>query len=364
MSCITATPDKNGHVPVNDCRSLYNYYPSFAAAIVFSIVFGISLCLHTTQAVLWKKRFCWVIIMGVAWETAAFILRIISTRHQISLAFYEPSFLLIFLAPLWFNAFDYMLLGRMICFYLPSRAIFHIPATRLTKLFVFFDVVAFLVQVTGGVMASSGPDESQSAINLGLHIYMGGIGLQQFAILVFTSLAVGLHVELLKMEKEGSLWHRGKEKGWRKLVYTLYASLIFKVLVRIIFRLIEFSPAGNASSIPGHEAFFYCLDSLPMAIAAYLMNIFHPGSILVGPDSEFPTKTRREKKAEKQAKKQAKQQEKQATQARKQAEKSEKQARKAGWGLVQEASVSNEVNAEADFGLGRIGKGGREGDMV
>lgn len=53
--CVTAIPDKNGHVPINDCRALYNYYPSFAAAILFCIIFGISFCLHTVQAIVWRK---------------------------------------------------------------------------------------------------------------------------------------------------------------------------------------------------------------------------------------------------------------------------------------------------------------------
>ena len=120
-----------------------------------------------------------------------------------------------------------MLLGRMIYYYIPNRSVFRVPATALTKIFVFFDVIAFLIQVTGGVMASSGPGASQSTINLGLHIYMGGIALQQFAILIFSSLAVRLHMHLIKLDREGQLWQAGKEKGWRKLMYTLYASLTF-----------------------------------------------------------------------------------------------------------------------------------------
>jgi hypothetical protein len=40
-TCIqTITPDKNGYVPPGTCGALYEYYPSFAAAIVFSIIFG------------------------------------------------------------------------------------------------------------------------------------------------------------------------------------------------------------------------------------------------------------------------------------------------------------------------------------
>ena len=252
--------------------------------------------------------------------------------------------LITLLSALGFNAFDYMLLGRMVYFYLPSQSIFGIRATSLTKIFVVFDITAFIVQAVGGTMASTGPGESQSAIDLGLHIYMGGIGFQQLAILVFSAMAVQLHVHLARLEKDGTLAEVGKERGWRRLLYALYASLICITVrsppvlacllltaeppqIRIVFRLIEYSPAGN-SSIPNHEAYFYCLDALPMAIVVYLVNVIHPGTILVGPEAEFPRKSRRQKKEEKKAKKEAKNEEKEKKRAQKEAKKAEKEEKK------------------------------------
>ena len=55
-TCIqTIIPDKNGYVPPGTCGSLYDYYPSFAAAVVFAILFGILTIAHITQAALFKK---------------------------------------------------------------------------------------------------------------------------------------------------------------------------------------------------------------------------------------------------------------------------------------------------------------------
>ena len=39
------------------------------------------------------------------------------------------------------NAFDYMVLGRMMHFFLPQKKILGIPARRITLYFVLFDVV-------------------------------------------------------------------------------------------------------------------------------------------------------------------------------------------------------------------------------
>jgi len=54
-----------------------------------------------------------VIILGALSETLAFAFRVLSARNPTHKASYDASFLLILLAPLAINAFDYMLLGRI-----------------------------------------------------------------------------------------------------------------------------------------------------------------------------------------------------------------------------------------------------------
>jgi hypothetical protein len=55
-TCLqTITPDKNGFVPPGTCNALWDYYPSFGAALVFAILFGILVLVHTWQAVAYKK---------------------------------------------------------------------------------------------------------------------------------------------------------------------------------------------------------------------------------------------------------------------------------------------------------------------
>lgn len=301
-TCVTVTPDKNGYVPIDDCRNLWPYYPSFGAAVLFSVLFGISTVLHVFQASIYRKKFCWVIIVAGCWETAGFILRTIATRNQLSLGVYMPEELLILLAPLWINAFDYMILGRMIYYFLPEQTLFGIKANRLAKYFVCFDIVAFIIQGIGGSIASGGPQEDPATIMLGIHIYMAGIGLQEFFILVFVFLATKFHRRMCAIDRSGQGTHEpGK---WKALLYALYSSL-FLISVRIIYRLVQYS-GGVESTIPTHEAYFYCFEALPMVIAVWIMNVTHPGRTLVGANSEFPKKTRAQKKEEKRRKKEAK----------------------------------------------------------
>lgn len=55
-TCIqTVEPDKNGHVPPGTCGAIWDYYPSFVAALVLAALFGLILVLHIWQAVNYQK---------------------------------------------------------------------------------------------------------------------------------------------------------------------------------------------------------------------------------------------------------------------------------------------------------------------
>jgi hypothetical protein len=113
-----------------------------------------------------------------------------------------------------------MLLARMIHFYLPTHSIFSIPASFLAIAFVTLDFISFVIQIIGGSYA--GPTAPMAQQLKGVHIYMSGIGLQQFFIFIFLTLGVKFHREMLAWEYTGSA-----KQGWKGLLFTLYASLGF-----------------------------------------------------------------------------------------------------------------------------------------
>jgi hypothetical protein len=210
-----------------------------------------------------------------------------------------PEELLILLAPLWINAFDYMILGRMIYYYLPEKKLLGIGAQRFAVYFVCMDIIAFIVQGVGGSMASGGGTDPESVM-LGIHVYMGGIGLQELFILIFLSLAIMFHRRMLR----GGEIITGAKPSWKPLLYALYASLGL-ITIRIIFRLVQYS-SGVDGALVTHEAYIYCFEAAPMCLAIGLMNVIHPGRTLVGPDAEFPKITRKERKEAKRRKREEK----------------------------------------------------------
>ncbi|KEF61450.1 uncharacterized protein A1O9_03016 [Exophiala aquamarina CBS 119918] len=304
--------------------ALWVYCPSFAAAILFSILFGSTTLAHTVQAVIYRKRFAFVLIMGGMWECGGYITRTLSVIDQKNTAIYTVQQLLILLAPLWINAYIYMLLGRMIHFFLVDDRVFGLRARKITKCFVWFDVIAFLVQATGGMMAT--PDASAKTQKLGLDIYTAGVGLQLFFLSIFTSLAVGFQRRLKQQSQSpvandsGSDYdpesylqprsgpHTPSPALARRLLILLYIVMVL-VIIRNIYRLVEFA-TGVDSPIVKHEWFSYVWDAAPMFIAMIVLNIEYPGKVLQGPRADFRQEDRdikmakKEKKAEKKRQKQ------------------------------------------------------------
>ena len=78
--------------------------------------------------------------MAATWELGGFAVRAAGTQYQGSLGLFFVQQVLILLAPIWLNAFVYMVFGRMVLFFLPEQKIWKISARRLTLLFVLLDV--------------------------------------------------------------------------------------------------------------------------------------------------------------------------------------------------------------------------------
>lgn len=205
-------------------------------------------------------------MMGATWELLAFIFRALLTRQQNNSNWDTVYTIMFLLAPLCMlppsplsplptpltnltgiNAFLYMTLGRLIYFFTPDQQLAGITARRYGRLFVWLDIFAFLVQL-GGAAITTETGVPTSRIMLGVHIYMGGIGLQELFVLIFTGLVIHLHRKLIHYEQAGILspggvvgmsMSRHKPLPWRWLFYVIYSALGM-ITVRFPFILLLF----------------------------------------------------------------------------------------------------------------------------
>ncbi|KAK7413770.1 hypothetical protein QQX98_007337 [Neonectria punicea] len=286
-TCVqTLEPDENGFLPPGTCNAIWKYYPSFAAALLFVALFAAVTAVHIWQAVHYKKKWCWVIIMASTWEVLAFVFRTASIKNPQNSGIYLVFQIFILLAPLWVNAFAYMTLGRIVYFFVPSRSIFRMPAVTLASIFVGLDIISFIIQLVGGSIAgpAAPPDQQLNAV----HIYMGGIGLQEFFILLFVGLCIGFQRLMSRLGRQNKTAVSFLGSPWGMLLCTLYFSLAM-ITIRIVYRLIEFSGGlGQDNPLTNQEAYFYALEAVPMLLALGAFNVMHPGRIVTGPNSEMP----------------------------------------------------------------------------
>ncbi|RSM09307.1 hypothetical protein CEP52_004150 [Fusarium oligoseptatum] len=270
-TCTTATPDKYGYVPPESCNANYGFYPQWEDNTAFAVAFGLSTVAHLVQATILKKSFCWIIIMGALWECVCFILRALGARGQQESTYMIVSTLLLLLAPLWINAFAYMTVARLVHFLHPRRRLAGLSASWLAKCFVTVDVICFIIQAAG---------------DLGRKVYMAGVGVQLGCVLVFLIIHTLFHREVSRDARIGKL--RVRSMWTMRLLWVIYVVLGL-IVVRIIFRLVEFSQGVSSSNvILRHEEFQLYLDALPMLVAVVVLNVVHPGMVLQGPESSFP----------------------------------------------------------------------------
>ncbi|KAK4150640.1 hypothetical protein C8A00DRAFT_46028 [Chaetomidium leptoderma] len=243
--CTTAIPDNQGYVPPDACNANYGFYPSWELEPLLRhpLLLHVPPAHDRPAAGLARKWFCWRSALVVV------------------------SGLLFLLAPLWINAFVYMVVARLVHFLLPanSQRILGLSPRWLAKAFA----------AGGGMLAGQDGGET---VEMGQRVYMAGIGVQLLFVVLFAA----------RLMKVGMLEIRCDPARIRPLVWSVLA-VITLIVVRIVFRFIKFSGGVSASNhILANEAYQLALDALPMLVAIIIINAMHPGKVLKGPESSFP----------------------------------------------------------------------------
>jgi hypothetical protein len=78
--------------------------------------------------------------MGAVWEFISSVTRTNSIKGPFNQHLSQVTFVFLVLARLWFNAFDYMVLGRMVYYHLPDKQLVGIKAQRFAVYFVCLDI--------------------------------------------------------------------------------------------------------------------------------------------------------------------------------------------------------------------------------
>ncbi|TGO37022.1 hypothetical protein BHYA_0108g00180 [Botrytis hyacinthi] len=262
---------------------LYHYQPSIVAACIFVVLFGISAILHIYQLVAKRTWYFIPFVIGVLFEAVGYVGRLLSSREHYgdwTLGPYIMQTLLILIAPAFFAASIYMVLGRIIVL-TDGEKYSIIRARWLTKIFVAGDVLSFLMQSSGGgMLAKAG---TASSVKLGENIITGGLVVQVVFFAFFIVTTGIFHKRIVKAQ--GGL--HASAVPWQQYLYILYVASTF-IMIRSIFRIIEYVQ-GSDGTLLSTETYSYVFDATLMFLTVAIFNVRHPSVIIQGKGQQYST---------------------------------------------------------------------------
>ncbi|KAG9857421.1 putative C6 transcription factor, partial [Aureobasidium melanogenum] len=249
--------------------SYYEYLPSKAAAVIACLIFIVITLLHTWQLFRTRTWFFIPFVIGGLFEVVGYAARAKSASQypDYTLMPYILQSLFLLLAPTLFAASIYMELGRILDLTEgESRSL--IRRKLLTKIFVMGDVLSFLAQSAGGGMLAQGSSS-------GNKIIIGGLVLQLLFFGFFMVSAVVFH---RRMSGKPTTKVMAMPLPWKKHLNALYAGSIM-ILVRSLYRLIEYIQGGSSGYIVEHEWTLYIFDAALMLGTTLVFFWIHPSEI-------------------------------------------------------------------------------------
>ncbi|KAH0350592.1 putative C6 transcription factor, partial [Aureobasidium melanogenum] len=249
--------------------SYYEYLPSKAAAVIACLIFIVITLLYTWQLFRTRTWFFIPFVIGGLFEVIGYAARAKSASQHpdYTLMPYILQSLFLLLAPTLFAASIYMELGRILDLTEgESRSL--IRRKLLTKIFVLGDVLSFLAQSAGGGLLAQGS-------SFGNKIIIGGLVLQLLFFGFFMVSAVVFH---RRMSGNPTTKVMAMPLPWKKHLHALYAGSIM-ILVRSLYRLIEYVQGGSSGYIVEHEWMLYIFDAALMLGTMLIFFWIHPSEI-------------------------------------------------------------------------------------
>ncbi|KIE03658.1 RTM1-like protein, partial [Metarhizium majus ARSEF 297] len=257
-----------------DDKDVWMYNPSFALAVIGTIVYGL-IFIAITYLTFFRYR-AWyftVVVVGAAVEVAGYVLRAYSAKNHTILVPFVMTLTFTVLAPVFVAAGNYLLISRLIRAVLPPshHRLLGVPGKRLTPIFVVCDVVSFLIQGSGSGIASSDNWQGEKE-KIGRYVLIGGLSFQLVAFGLFLCVFRRFHVLANRMARPEA------PTGWQQVVLSVYISSVL-IMVRCIYRVCEFAEGMNGYAFRT-EWLFWVFETLPMIGAIGIFVIYHPSRFL------------------------------------------------------------------------------------
>ena len=182
--------------------------------------------------------------------------------------------LTICIAPTFFTAGIYVILGRMIAIAGPGVS----PIGPVWYLWIFctVDVISLVIQAVGGGWAAVAfNSEPPGDTKTGTDIMVAGIDFQLISVIIFSILFFSF---LYRASTKMNLPAFKNDKNMKLLVLVTSFSILL-IIMRSIYRTVELA-GGWTGHVIETERYFIALDGAPMAALVIAFNILHPGVLI------------------------------------------------------------------------------------
>ena len=278
FSYILARANENGDCTKSTCpssKSVYGYAPNLGATLFFLILFSLSGVAyawqgHRTRTWFFTGAMC----LGALSETLGYVAKILLHQNPFSDTGFKMSVVLLTFAPAFYAAGIYYTL-KHICLTFSSN-LSRLQPRFYTWIFISCDVFSIMLQAIGGAVSSA--STSTSILSVGTNIMIAGLATQVFTLVVFGVLAADYGISIYRNRDSLNKTTEGLRRTIRfKLFIAALWLAYICILMRCSYRVAELARGWVNNPILRSEGLFIGFDSVPCAIAAVILNIWHPG---------------------------------------------------------------------------------------
>lgn len=243
---------------------IYGYTPSFALAILGTILFFLFFVIHIVQLVRHRSWYFTTFAVGLLFEIVGYIARTMSAKvNPYNLIYFILQYFFVVTAPVFLAAGIYTILSALI--HRLGREHSLLPPKLILWIFVTSDAIATITQISGAALIGVSQTKRQDPTTAN-NILLGGLAYQVFAIGIFIILtAIFIFRARRKIRAAG-------------LTVFVAAFVVATLLIylRTVFRLAE-TAEGLGGALSTREVYFGTLEFAPVVLAVLLFTIWHPG---------------------------------------------------------------------------------------
>ncbi|KAL3464875.1 RTA1 like protein-domain-containing protein [Aspergillus heterothallicus] len=264
-----------------------HYQPSIPGNAVYIALFGTLLIAQVIQTPIYRMwGFSLSMIVGLFLEILGYSARILFHDDPFNFDWFLMQLICLSLAPVFFCAALYFLLGRIVTVY-HGEDISRLRPRMYAIFFVSCDAIALVMQSAGGAITSVAEDAHMRTV--GTNVMIAGLAFQVVALTLFIYLGSEFAIRLRRrgVERIGSRDSDGKDDGfaairarrrWKVWIFTIALSTLL-VYIRCIFRVVELN-GGFDSQLANDEIAFMVLEGAMISIMCICMTAMHPGVAL------------------------------------------------------------------------------------